>query len=302
VISPLTFLQIYQSTDSVMQALLEQDATFQQWFLSPFPWRPLGRFLVVPLYYHFATSGYGALVNDSVVGWLYLRGWHQVMYIEVVATHPDWRRQGVATSLLRFAERQARNLNRQWIALTVTLDNLAAVKLYEKEGYQCGHWRLLGHPDGLQAPANDEAKVTLRPVFGPAAETAFRTHTELDERAGDTWAAPAMLRLLNYDPYRLPGREWIVEVDGQPAGYLHRHEAGGHATLYLAAPPEWWHRPEMRKAVLIAASDGAQRAMPVWLRLASSGHHEAVREAFAELGFTEQPATTARMFKNLLAG
>jgi hypothetical protein len=224
------------------------------------------------------------------------------MYIEALVTHPDWRQQGVATSLIHFAEQQARNLNREWMALTVTLDNAAAVTLYENEGYQRGHWRLLWHPGGLAGSAGDNARVILHPVFGPAAESAFRKMIESDQRVGDAWAASAMLRLISYDPYRQPGKEWIVEVDGKAAGYLHRHDSADNSTLYLAAPPDWWASPEMLQAVVMSAAHGPHMTRPIRLRFASSGHHDAGRDVFKEIGFKERPATTARMFKNIRAG
>jgi ribosomal protein S18 acetylase RimI-like enzyme len=57
--------------------------------------------------------------------------------ISNLATSPAWRRRGVATRLLQSAQRYAR---RQWqadsLGLYVDQENEAAVKLYEKMGYQ----------------------------------------------------------------------------------------------------------------------------------------------------------------------
>jgi GNAT superfamily N-acetyltransferase len=299
-ISPLTFLQVYQSTDTVMAALLEKDVNFRQWFLSPEGWRQFGRYVIVPLYYHLLTSGYGVMIQNQLVGWLYLRGWHQVLYVETLATHPDWRRQGVATALLRFAEQQAGILGREWMALTVTVPN-PAVRLYDKEGYRRAHWRVMEHPGGLTVTEDQAGKVNLRPVFGPAAENAYHHFSEADQRAGDAWAADAIARLSNYDPYRQLGREYVAEVDGQAVGYLNLHLAGNRQVIYLAAPPERWGSQAVLKAG-IRAIQASERHCEICFRLASSGHHDAARQLLIDMGFAEQPATTTRMFKRLPRG
>lgn len=295
VISPLTFLQIYQSTDTVMAALLEKDIPFQQWFLPPTPLRPLGKYIFLPLYYHFATSGYGAMVGNDLVGWLYLRGREQVLYVETLATRPDWRQKGIATRLLDFAEQQARTLKREWMALSVTLRNGAAISLYEGQGFERGHWRLLESPGGWAAPGEGSPEVALQPVFGLAADAAFRYYTEADLPVGDPSAATAMIQLIDEEPFRRPGRDWIVEVSGKPVAYINLHQASGWRVLYLAALPDWWGSLELLTAASMAAS-GSQ-SHPLRLRLGSSGHHDAAREAFKPSGFIEQPAVTARMFK-----
>lgn len=296
---PLTFLQVYESADTVMSALLEKDDIFRKWFVSSEGWRQLGRYVIVPLYYHLRTSGYGAMIDNHLVGWLYLRGWHQVLYIETLATRQEWRQKGVGASLLRFAEQQAHILGREWMSLTVTLANTAAVTLYETEGYQRGHWRVMQHPPNMDVAGGAPDKVILRPVFGPPAESAYRIYSEQDQRAGDGWAAEAVVRLSSYDPYRQLGREWVVEVGGKPVGYLNLHQSAECLVLYLAAPSEWWGSPDILKAALLAIQE-PEKHLPVCFRLASGGHHEAARPILAGMGFEEQPAVTTRMFKRLL--
>src|SRR5689334_4413974 len=92
---PLTFLQVVQSADTAMSALLEKDANLRKWLVASESLRQIGRYVIVPVYYHLLTSGYGAMVDGQLVGQLYVRGWHQVMYIETLTTHPEWRRKGI---------------------------------------------------------------------------------------------------------------------------------------------------------------------------------------------------------------
>lgn len=56
-------------------------------------------------------------------------------YINVVATRPEWRRQGLAQRLMKEAERQAHATGRQALSLIVSSDRHAARALYEAQGF-----------------------------------------------------------------------------------------------------------------------------------------------------------------------
>lgn len=53
-----------------------------------------------------------------------------------IATHPDFRGKGLAGQLLRFAIEANRQLDFAQLLLEVAEDNLAAIALYEKTGFQ----------------------------------------------------------------------------------------------------------------------------------------------------------------------
>lgn len=56
-------------------------------------------------------------------------------YIERLVVSPEYRRQGLARSLLDAAENLAREANKKTVALHVTAGNQPAITLYENEGY-----------------------------------------------------------------------------------------------------------------------------------------------------------------------
>lgn len=296
-ISPLTFLRLYQSAGDLMDAMLEKDIYYQRWFGASSMWRRLARGSVLPTYYHWVTSGYGASIGPDLAGWLFVRGWSQVLYIETLAARRGWRRQGVGRALLRFAESLARELGRAWLGLTVTQGNTPAVALYEREGYRRGHWRvavLRGKPAPRLA---NQSGVRLKPVYAFAAERAYRQFAEQDIRAGEAWAAEAILRMANTDPHRSLGPEWVIEADGKPIGFVNRHGAKDHPHLYLACAAQWWTNVSMLETVIAQAQFAGDAAGSLTLRLGSSGHHEAVIEELLRAGFAEQPAATMRLFK-----
>lgn len=297
-IRPLTFVQTYLSAEAVITALLEHDLTTQRWLGASPPLRFISRYLALPLYFHWITSGYGAFSDEQLVGWLYLRGWYQVLYIEALTVLPTWRRRGVGKVLLRFAEQQAREQRREWLGLTTTFNNMVALHLYESQGFERGHWRIMrGSGDALSPPQG--GAVRLLPLIGHAARSAFRHFARLDVSAGDAADKVTLTRFLTRDPYRQGGMHWLVIDGGRPVAYLNRHDTIEHPTLYLASAPDWWGSPATLEALKAALSARDASPATVDVRLASSGHHEAIRPLLEAQGFVECPASIVRMFKHL---
>lgn len=298
-ICPLPFWPIYESVGDLMASMLEQDITFQKLLGRSRILRALARGLLLPLYYHLATSGYGAFVGEELAGWLYLRGWRQILYIETLATRPAWRKQGIGDALMCFAENQARELHRQWLGLTVSAANEAAVQLYERQGYCRAHWRIVQHDGEKGLPSEGDPHVRLQPIFGLAAWQAHRHFTALDLGAGDGWVAPASTRLMEFDPHRQLGREWLVMVDDQPVAYLNRHGSRACPNLYLACGPDWWGNRRITQTIVATLNEDTFASRSISLRLASSGHHDAALPLLLETGFVTHPTSTFKMFKYL---
>ena len=76
------------------------------------------------------------LVGLVVVQWTDGQG-DQAAYIETIEVHPAWRGHGIGGELLRHAEVSACASGAQAIGLHVRVDNVAAIRLYEKYGYKC---------------------------------------------------------------------------------------------------------------------------------------------------------------------
>lgn len=67
--------------------------------------------------------------------WLIEANYHKIFVIHVFAVHPDFLRQGVASSMLQFAEELARKQGIKSIRLDVYENNIAAINTYEKNGF-----------------------------------------------------------------------------------------------------------------------------------------------------------------------
>ncbi len=57
-------------------------------------------------------------------------------YIFLLYVHPDYRLQGIGTALMQKAEDWARERGDRQVGLQVFVQNQAALRLYEKLGYQ----------------------------------------------------------------------------------------------------------------------------------------------------------------------
>jgi GNAT superfamily N-acetyltransferase len=294
-IAPLTFLQVYQSAGEVMSAMLEKDAAARDLLGGSPVWRNMARFSAVPTYLHWVTSGYAAIVGTDMIGWLFVRGREQVVYVEVLAIHHEWRRKGVGRILLRFAEGLARELNRDWIGITVTLENSPALTMYETEGFRRSHWHVMSADALKPKPAESNGKINLRPVFGLTAEWAFRHFASRDILEHDEWDSDPARRMLAYDRHRAWGQDWVIEAGGSAVGYLNSHIEKRKRYLYLAANQDHWIDPVLIAKVLSVAKPGDA----VTLRLASLAHHEAACDVLGEWGFAERPAEQLWMLKSI---
>lgn len=72
----------------------------------------------------------------------------EIIVIHTLAVHPNYFKYGIATSLMKFAEELACKKKAKAIRLDVSINNLPAIRLYEKCGYT-----LIGEVDlGLNIP------------------------------------------------------------------------------------------------------------------------------------------------------
>jgi ribosomal protein S18 acetylase RimI-like enzyme len=58
-----------------------------------------------------------------------------ISYLQRVAVHPQWQGQGMGRSLVRVAARKARSAGAKVMLLNTQIDNHAAIRMYESEGY-----------------------------------------------------------------------------------------------------------------------------------------------------------------------
>ena len=80
-----------------------------------------------------ASTSYNQTV---VVAYIFIRILTDEMHIMKIAVDPEWRHKGTATELLQTAQTEARRCGATKALLEVRPSNFAAIRFYEKAGYQ----------------------------------------------------------------------------------------------------------------------------------------------------------------------
>ena len=76
-----------------------------------------------------------ALNDDQVVGYIGSQSSYDETDIMNVAVHPDWRRRGIAESLIDCLIRELKERGSRALMLEVRVSNDPAIALYEKMGF-----------------------------------------------------------------------------------------------------------------------------------------------------------------------
>ncbi|MBG0780951.1 MAG: ribosomal protein S18-alanine N-acetyltransferase [Bacteroidales bacterium] len=79
------------------------------------------------VFYDSILAGYSILL---------VRKKSKVIRLYALAVHPDYRGKGLANKLLQTAIELSQKMNMKQISLEVRTDNEAAIKLYERKGFQ----------------------------------------------------------------------------------------------------------------------------------------------------------------------
>jgi ribosomal protein S18 acetylase RimI-like enzyme len=193
-------------------------------------------------------------------------------YISDIATHPDYRRRGLARKLTSRAMEHARAYGAQVCTLSVRADNAPAYNLYRSLGFvhydSTTHLKLEGLP-GVQVRLTDG--YSLRPLKQsewqvrydlalrdtPPEVQAFLPISEAQYRVSalEQLFMPLSARLQRIDDHR-----WAAERDGQWVGYVGlsaRRVANTNHNLRLTLDPG--HRATLAEPLLALALETLQK-------------------------------------------
>lgn len=107
-----------------------------------------------------ASAGPHQFLGTAV---LFFRKRSRIARVYSLATRPEARGRGVGGALLAAADRLARRQRCHALRLEVRTDNLGAIRLYERQGYQ-----RIGHLPGYYEDGADAWRYE-KPVTGPMA-------------------------------------------------------------------------------------------------------------------------------------
>ena len=86
----------------------------------------------------FYEDAYGWLLEDKerVVAFILLTSRRKRVNIATIDVHPNYRRRGIGSTLLEFAEEHARQEGTTTMTLQVETTNTSAIRLYHRHGYE----------------------------------------------------------------------------------------------------------------------------------------------------------------------
>ena len=83
----------------------------------------------------FRSKRYFVKLKEQVVGMFVIREKPEALYINSLAVAPEYRRLGIATYILNYANKLAKQLGKKWLELSVLKVNIPALRLYMKVGF-----------------------------------------------------------------------------------------------------------------------------------------------------------------------
>jgi ribosomal protein S18 acetylase RimI-like enzyme len=94
----------------------------------------------------FRTHRFFVKARENVVSLVALREESNSLFIASIGVAKEYRRLGVATIALRYTERLAARLGKEWLELSVLKGNVPAQRLYAKIGFtrkKVGRWSFI---------------------------------------------------------------------------------------------------------------------------------------------------------------
>lgn len=221
----------YHKEDPIVQAILSSS-------LKSYFFRVLG-----PVYMSLKFENFKATINGRLVGYLIqeFRFRNLSAHVHFIGVHPDYRGQGIGTSLMEFAESLAQG-KYPYLTLDTHEDNTAALRLYKKRGFvdlqmfqTCFKLREIGAPKmtcqgiKLQTISGEKAILCRNKYFLKAVESV--SGSDGSEIATKMYLSPKLSRG--------PNRYEIIASDAQ-IGYAAIERKKNLASIFFELDPTFW--------------------------------------------------------------
>ncbi|MCS6994701.1 MAG: GNAT family N-acetyltransferase [Anaerolineales bacterium] len=234
----------------------------------------------------FVWEDEGQIVGNVSLVPFHKRG-RKIFMIANVATHPNYRRQGIARALMEATLLRARDKHATSIWLHVRQDNPGAIALYRDLGFYERARRTTWYatPGGLPPESKRRAGISIRPPSSwdwPQQnhwlETAYPT--ALDWYFAQRWKSlrPGLFHRFYRFLADIDVLQWAAYRDGQLGAVLSCQRTNGRSdTLWLAAPrrPD----PELLTGLLLHARHALAERHSLMLEFPTGPADESLRAA-----------------------
>ena len=257
--------------------------------------------LLVPLYFAREQGWVIAGERGEMAAIMYLRREQRqgvrVMHVDDINVDARYRQRGLAQRLMRLAEELARQEERPFLKLAVTVVNTPAVTLYRSLGYQeqRPHYFTCTPAQFPQRPLAADS-LTLRPLRRRQAAATMQRVYEMELMASAAALAPMLATFYPLGVMREAVRMYAIEQDGQLIGYGDFYHRAARWNVDLGLQPALWGTEQERQVIhrLMGALEdaGYTPGSTLALHLPSAAHFDALRartqSLAGEMGFVEQ--------------
>jgi GNAT superfamily N-acetyltransferase len=257
--------------------------------------------LLVPLYFAREQGWVITGERGEMAAIMYLRREQRqgirVMHVDDINVDARYRQRGLAQRLMQLAEELARQEERPFLKLAVTVANTPAVTLYRSLGYQeqRPHYFTYTPAQFSQRPLAPDS-LTLRPLRRRQATATMQRVYEMELMASAAALAPLLATYYPLRVMREAVRMYAIEQDGKLIGYgdIYHHAARWNVDLGLRTA--LWGTEQERQVIhrLMGALEdaGYTPGSAIALHLPSVAHFNALRAGTrslaGEMGFVEQ--------------
>ncbi len=276
------------------------DQRFTRWVNDP-----LGRwlsYLALPLYFLFAGQGYKVVLNGRIIGCAYVHLRDASGYIFNVNVNRSYRRQGMATQLMKHLESVTLTSNRRWVALQVDDGNAPAQRLYEELGYRQYHPHFLRSEAPLVGKKLSNTDISLQRLSHFQGRQLYRRYQKIERQAGDAWAAKVVGE---YDFERLRGGTfWRCSIEEREVGCIwqvavrERSLRSGVAFKIVLAQDAWGVLP-IEDTLRQMVRQSGQNPTRIDVYLGSSTHHRVAAPDMVSAGYAIYTQPRILMLKSL---
>jgi ribosomal protein S18 acetylase RimI-like enzyme len=238
-----------------------------------------------------------AEVDSKVVGTTIVNSRGKVGYISSVMVHPDYRRKGIATRLLKDATAHIQRMRMRRAVLHVDSTNTPAIDVYTKLGFRSFEHivHLIGETDSLSV-LEDTGEIKTRPVQKDDFDQVYNlirvsedpNRLKIFDFSKDNLKTPFPQRLLHFSTQK----KTVAIFDGKIVGYAETSyttpkQAGSISSIYVVAQNR---SSEVERVLISAGINEIRKGGAYRIRVTvSSVKHELI-EALKSLGFRESLA------------
>lgn len=218
--------------------------------------------LLGPLYVRSTLASFKATIHGKTAGYILIKRRDHSLHVWDLVVGAEFRGQGIGESLMKSAERLAESRHR-YVTLAVMEDNVPAMRLYEKLGYENLQFSpVCYHLGRIKKTKRTSKLVDLEPISG---ETSIRSRREhfsniLDAVIGSDKRETVQLLYPLPSKARRNTEYFTISESGKDAGHVSIKHGKGLVSIFLLIDPRIWSTDAEKEAIMKVSERGYQRS------------------------------------------